>query len=87
MIAFPGMLVEPAKKAGIKVPEDPDNYEPMDFVKFYVLCKVQLGQPMPSPTSHWENAEVIAAISDEKIKTVTYQELLDFGWAAGYACP
>lgn len=76
MIAFPGMLINPAKEAGMKVPENADNFDPKEFPHFKVFCNVQLGRRMPSPTSHWENAKIIASIPQEKIFTITIGELL-----------
>ena len=36
MIAFEGLLVGPAKAAGIKVPDDPEEYDPSEFQHFHV---------------------------------------------------
>jgi hypothetical protein len=79
MIAFPGMLIAPAKEAGMKIPENADNFNSEEFPHFKVFCFVQLGRPMPFPTSHWENAKVVASIPQEKIFTITAGELLDMG--------
>jgi hypothetical protein len=83
MIAFAGMLVDAAEKAGIKVPPNPDDFEREDFMHFFVFSTVQLGAPMPWPGAHWDNAQMIAQISDEEIRQITYQELLDRGLAVG----
>lgn len=79
MLAFPGMLINPAKQAGMKVPEDADNFDPNEFPHFKAFCNIQLGQPMPSPTSHWENAKIVASIPQEKIFTITIGEMLNMG--------
>jgi hypothetical protein len=83
MIAFEGMLVAPATEAGMKVPEDPEDYDPEQFPHFDVYLKCQLGASMPNPSAHWNNAKLIAGYSDAKIKTLTYAELLEDGFEVG----
>ncbi len=87
MIISAPMLIGPAKKAGMKVPFDADNFNPKDYPHFSVFCSVQLGAPMPSWTSHWTNAKIIAAIPDNKIKTITYRDLTKMGFEIGYPMP
>ena len=84
MIAFPAMLLEPARQAGMKTPPDADCFNGENFPHFAVFCNVQLGGPMPSPDAHWSNANVIAAIPDDKIKTVTFNQLIAAGLVVGY---
>ena len=79
MICIAIGLVNPAKDAGIKVPDDLDNYNHDEYVHWTVFCNVQLGRRMPSPNSHWRNAEIIAAIPDDKIQLITMSELIDLG--------
>lgn len=85
MLIFDGLLVEPAKQAGISVPEDLECYDPNEFPHWDVFRKVQLGVTMPYPSAHWNNAEVIADIPEERIREVTYDDLLERGLAVG--CP
>lgn len=87
MIAFPSMLVNPAKQAGIAVPPDPDNYEPEEFKHFHFFCTAQLGQSMPTPSAHWENAVIIAAIPEAEIKTIIWSQLISLGFAVGMSTP
>ena len=80
MLAFTEMLVPPAVKAGMKAPnpETMNGYEGWsseDYPHFYCFCQLQLGRSMLSFDEHWHNAEVIAAIPDDKIRTMT---LVDF---------
>ena len=58
MLAFPGMLVDAAEKAGMKVPQnaDEDSWSGNEYPHFYVFCKLQLGRIM-RPGEHWENAK------------------------------
>ena len=86
MIAFPSLLVAPAKEAGIKVPENLDVYVPDDFMQWHVFTLWQLGRPMPWATVHWENAKLIADIPDEELlKLKTVRELLGFLTVKGLA--
>jgi len=80
MLAYPTMLVEPAKKAGIKVPEDADNFDLSEYPHFFVFCRMQLGRRMPTAYSHWENAKIIAKIPEDKIKMITIDEILEMGY-------
>lgn len=82
MIAFPFMLFRPAEQAGMKTPTD-EEYDPNEFPHFHVFCSMQLGAPMPNPSSHWENAKVIAAIPSDQIKTVTPKDILALGFQIG----
>lgn len=84
MIAFPGMLVSAAEKAGMGVPEDPDNFENVSeqYPHFYVYCLCQLARPV-FHGEHWENAKVIAALSEEEIKEITLEQLQEKGFCFG----
>lgn len=82
MLVFPSMLVAPAKNAGMKTPElnsTEDDFDPEEFPHFAVFCVAQLGRPMGSMSEHWENAKVIAGVSEEDIRTANLQFLLDRG--------
>ena len=83
MIAFPGMLVSAAEAAGMKVPKDAENFDTKKFPRFNVFCLLQIGASMPSMSAHWDNAEVIAAITDEEMSTVTTDDLIERGLALG----
>jgi hypothetical protein len=88
MIAFPGMLIDPAKKAGMKVPEDVksiDDFDPNEYPHFNIFCLAQLGQPMPNWSAHWDNARVVAALTEEECKTITFEQLYEKGFAVGYS--
>ena len=45
---------------------------------FFVFCAVQLNRAM-SPTEHWENAHIVAAVSDDEIGQVTLDDLITKG--------
>ena len=85
MIAFPSMLTGPAVEAGIAVPEDPDDFFPDDYPRFHVFCSAQLGQPMPNPACHWDNAKVVARIPDDALMSITMPELLGMGFQVGFS--
>lgn len=48
------------------------------YAHWHVFCTVQLGRPMQHG-EQFENAKVIAALSDEEIKTVTLEQLINKG--------
>ena len=88
MLVWPSLLIAPAKDAGMPCPEslgakiDEDTeygFSKTEFPHFAVFCKVQLGREMLSDTEHWENAKVVAAVSDEEIKTITIAQLVERG--------
>jgi len=79
MIAFPAMLVGAAKRAGMDVPEDPENFKPEDYPHFDVFCVVQLERPVLYWGEHWDNAEVIAGVEENEIRTITFDELIERG--------
>ncbi len=85
MKAFVSMLVDPAQKAGMKVPPDPENYDKGEYVHFYVFEHCQLGQPMPYPGCDFDNAKLIAELSEDEVRGITYPELVDKGFAVGYS--
>lgn len=87
MIALPSILIGPAKEAGMKTPPDADNFKGKDFPHFAVFCGVQLGSPLPHPTAHWGNAKVVAAVPEDKIRTVTFNQLVAAGLAVGVPLP
>jgi hypothetical protein len=86
MIAFPGMLVGPAKAAGMKVPEDPENFVAEEYVRFQIYLAFQLGAPLPYPSAHWDNAKIIAELTDEDLQKVTVGEMME-RLALGYPTP
>ena len=77
-MAFPGMLVSAAEKAGMQVPPNPNDFDADAYPHFQVYCNVQLCRPMRSG-EHWENAEVVAGIPEDKIRTTTLDEMLSLG--------
>jgi hypothetical protein len=80
MMAFPCMLMEAARRAGIAVPPDPDDFDPEAFPHFYFFCLVQLNQPMPYAGVHWENAQIIASLSKAELRTITPAKLEQLGF-------
>lgn len=95
MIALPIGLVGPAHEAGIAVPDDPMQFdydkaspeEQSKYVRWVLFCSAQLGQPMPSPSSHWENAKIIAQIPEDELMTITSEGLERLGFQIGYSKP
>lgn len=79
MLAFPGMLVPFAESVGMKVPKDPDKFDPHKFPHFAVYREIQIGRAIVRNCSHAENARIIAEVPDDKIKTITFGELIEMG--------
>ena len=79
MLVYPTMLVKSATDAGMKVPPDPDNFDANEFPHFEVFCQVQLNRPMNVLNEHWENAKIIAGISEDDIRKVRLADLLALG--------
>lgn len=76
MMAFPCMLVKAAQQAGMKVPNDPDDFSAKEYPHFHVFCAIQLYRPMRAG-EHWENAKIIASLSNERVLNITLGELLE----------
>lgn len=80
MIAFPEILVSPAREAGMDYPPNPREFDANEYPHFTVFCKLQLGKPMTSPHDHWDNAKVIARVPNAEIKTITLEQLTQRGF-------
>lgn len=82
MIAFAGMLTEAGRQAGMKVPHDPDGEDwiPDEYPHFDVFCKMQLGKPVRYHGEHWDNAKIVADIPEDRIREVTFNDLLALGF-------
>jgi hypothetical protein len=79
MIVFEGMLVPAAKEAGMKVPEDPNDFKDEDYPHFAVFCSLQLCREMDwNEPGH--NAKVLMEFTEEEIKTATLEEVMEKGF-------
>lgn len=79
MMAFPSMIAQAAEEAGIKVPADPDGeYIPAEYPHWHVFCLLQLGRRVRWG-EHWDNAKVIAAIPEEKLKEMHLEDFIKAG--------
>jgi len=83
MIAFPSILAAYAIEAGMKVPDNPDEFDKEQFPHFFIFCAMQLGAPMPHAAAGWENAKAIAAIPEEDLKTITADDIYKRGFQIG----
>ena len=85
MIAFPGMLVPAAERAGMKCPSDPYKFEEEKEAcpHFFVFCILQLARPTVYHGEHWDNAKIIAAIPESELMEMTLGNFLSKGisWA------
>lgn len=81
MLIFPEMIAVHAEEAGMKVPDDCDDFKSDDFPHFQVFCNWQLCRAMDwDEPSH--NAQIIAEIPEEEILTLTFEGLLAKGCRA-----
>ena len=72
MIAFTGMLVSPAERAGIEIPADLETSDVQGYPHWVAYRILQLGRPIVhGMSSHWENAEIIAKIPRDEILKMT----------------
>ena len=85
MLAFPEMIAPAAKEAGMKVPENLEDFDPKKYPHWQVFCKVQLGAPMPNASAHWDNAKIVTKVSEDKIMQVSYEELVGMGLTIGFS--
>ncbi len=83
MLAFPGLIAPAAERAGIKLPEDVENYNKAEYPHWFVFSQMQLGAPMPDPSAHWDNAKVVAVIPNDQITKVTPEQLEEAGFRIG----
>jgi len=87
MIAYAGMLVKAAIKAGIKVPTEGKEIEDVwhteenknKYPHFYTFCLTQLARPVVYHGEHWDNAKVIADIPEDEILKLTIKDLIEKG--------
>jgi hypothetical protein len=79
MMVYPGMLVDAAQKAGMKVPPDPDNYDKAEYPHFDYFCLLQLARPIKWG-EHWNNAKILAEIPIEKLNKMTINQFVEQGF-------
>tara|TARA_B100000700_G_scaffold88627_1_gene100025 strand:+ start:135368 stop:135613 length:246 start_codon:yes stop_codon:yes gene_type:complete len=80
MICSVQMLKAPAENAGVEVPGDIENYHAAEYPHFFLYVQYQLCRPLPFPSSHWNNAHVIASIPDHMVFNVTLDDLIRRGF-------
>nr|WP_243126370.1 hypothetical protein [Acetivibrio ethanolgignens] len=64
------------------MPENFDEYNPKEYPHFHVFMLMQLAIPIDIAALE-SNANIIAGISEEDIKTVTPKDLFDMGVELG----
>jgi hypothetical protein len=78
MFLFNRMLAPHIDGTMMKLPEDFDNYNPEEFPHFHVFLLLHIATPI-NPAELKENADIIARISNEDIKEVTLEQLVEKG--------
>lgn len=79
---FPEMFYNHIKDSKLKMPEDFENYNPEEYPHFHVFMLAHLGQPIDIAVLE-DNANIIAEISEENIKSVSFNDLLEMGVVFG----
>lgn len=79
MLIFESQLLGAAKGAGMRVPDDTENFSIHDYPHFKVFCCTQLQRPMVHG-EHWDNAKVIMKFSEDEIKLVSLHDLIQKGY-------
>ena len=87
MMAFPAMIAPAAEKAGVDLPDDLEEYDPENYPHWHVFSLMQLGESMPYPGVHWNNAKIVADIPKEKLITLTFDDLVNEGFQVGTPLP
>lgn len=82
MFMFPGMFYNHIKDSKLKMPEDFENYNPEDYPHFHVFMLTHLGLPI-NITALKDNANIIAEIPEDAIKSVTIIDLMEKGVVFG----
>ena len=85
MIAIASALVQAAEDAGIKVPENLEDFDSDAYPHWHVFMAVQLGAPQPFPGCHFDNAKVIAALGKDEAMSITMKGLLAKGFLKGHS--
>lgn len=85
MLVYPFSLIPAAKEAGMACPdEEVANMSEVEEAKdsyphFFVYCMLQLCRPI-TWGNHWHNAEIIAAVPAEQLKTMSEQDFRNLGF-------
>ncbi len=82
MITVAESLLEPARDAGMAVPdiENLEFVDPERYPHWVVFCTLQIGRELPHPLAHHDNAKLIAAIPMADILTLTVDDLSNMGF-------
>lgn len=83
IITDPQKLADLAKEGGISVPADINDFFLGDHIHFVVFMTTHRGEEMPYPTAPVENAKLIASLTDEQVKSITIEDLIDLGFKFG----
>lgn len=70
------------ERSELKQPSNFEDYDPEDYPQFHVFMLSHLGYPINIGDLE-DNANIIANIPDEEIKSVTFEELARLGVVYG----
>lgn len=78
MLADIALLAVHARNAGIQVPDDLEEYDREQFVRFEVYARIQWCRPIVG-NSHVRNAEIVAALPEKKLYSIVFGDLKKLG--------
>jgi hypothetical protein len=81
MIVSMEALVEPAKRAGMRVPDlsKAEAFDEREYRHFAVFCWIQSCLPIGGHRERWWNARVIAKVPEESIMGMSLGKIVALG--------
>jgi hypothetical protein len=77
------MLVHVAKGAKIRVPRNPEKYDPEKYPHWHVFQHLQFGTSLPYPEAGHHNAQLIASLPSERLRRINFRDLERLGFQHG----
>ena len=72
---LPEMFVGHVEGTGLKIPQNPSEFDKSEYPHWEVFLLLHLGRKIPSMGDIHYNAEIIAKIPDNQIKEITINQL------------
>lgn len=74
MFAFPEMFRPHIEKSNIELPDDMENYDKDKYLAFHIFLVLHLGRTI-DVSSLESNANKIAALSEEELRSLTLNDI------------
>lgn len=78
MFCYPEMFRNSIENTGLKLPKNMNNFDSNEYPHLEVFLTLHLARPIDLNNSI-NNAEIIAKVPDDKIKTITITQLQALG--------